>query len=54
MADTSHDFIRHYLGTVAAALLPVVFTAFLSIPYALSGHPGDARAADPVVESHTT
>ena len=39
-------FIRRYLGVVCAALLPVIFAAFLSIPLSLGGHPGEPRAVD--------
>jgi hypothetical protein len=38
-------FIRQYLRIVCAALVPVVVTAFLSIPLALGGHPGEPRSA---------
>jgi hypothetical protein len=38
-------FIYQYAGVVLAALVPVIFTAFLSIPYSLGGHPGDARTS---------
>lgn len=36
-------FALQFLGVVAATLLPVVFTAFVSIPLSLGGHPGEAR-----------
>lgn len=45
-------FIRQYLGIVFAALLPVVMTAFLSIPLSLGGHPGEPRVADALVDPH--
>ena len=46
--DQDGYFIRRWLGVVAATLLPVVITAFISIPLNLGGHPGEARN---VVES---
>jgi hypothetical protein len=54
MQPTLRLFVQQYLGTVCAALMPVVMTAFFSIPFALNGHPGDAVGADAVVESHMT
>ncbi len=45
-------FIRQYLWVVCAALVPVVMTAFLSIPLSLGGHPGEPRTADAMVDSH--
>lgn len=42
--DTSlRTFIRQFSGVVAAALVPVVLAAFLSIPFNLGGHPGESR-----------
>lgn len=37
-------FIQRWLGTVALALVPVVFTAFISLPVALERHPGEPPA----------
>jgi hypothetical protein len=34
-------FVCQFVGVVAAALLPVALVAFLSIPFALGGHPGE-------------
>ena len=45
-------FIRQYLGIVCIALVPVILTAFLSIPFTLEGHPGDTRPTGPVVSQH--
>ena len=36
-------FIRQFVGVVAAAFAPVVLVSFLSIPYTLAGHPGEAQ-----------
>jgi hypothetical protein len=47
-------FIRQFMGVVLAAILPVILTAFLWIPYALGGHPGEARSASPAVSLHMT
>ncbi len=54
MQRCTHVFIRQYLGAVALALLPVLLTAFLAIPYHLGAHPGEARAADPAGGWHAT
>jgi hypothetical protein len=35
-------FVRQFTGVVAAALAPVILAAFVSIPYTLGRHPGDA------------
>ena len=35
------EFAAQFLGTVMAALVPVVVTAFLGMPYALNRHPGE-------------
>jgi hypothetical protein len=34
-------FIASWLRVAAAALAPVIATAFVSIPYSLGGHPGE-------------
>jgi hypothetical protein len=47
-------FIRQVLGVVLAALVPVVLVAFLSIPYSLGGHPGEARSAAAPASQHMT
>lgn len=47
-------FIRQYLGIVCAALVPVVLTAFLSIPLTLGGHPGEPRTAQVGISRHMT
>lgn len=41
MHPVLHRFIRQYFSIVCAALVPVVLTAFLTIPASLGGHPGD-------------
>lgn len=46
MNDEVHDFIARLLGTVILAALPVVFTAFVSVPLSLNRHPGDAVPVD--------
>lgn len=47
-------FIREYLGIVFVALLPVIVTAFLSIPLSLGGHPGEPGSADAPIHRHMT
>jgi hypothetical protein len=52
-----HPELRHFLadlaGTIALALVPVVLTAFLSMPMTLRYQPGDI-AADPHRSLHMT
>lgn len=38
-------FLSHFVGTVAMALIPVVFTAFVSLPLSLNRHPGEEPPA---------
>jgi hypothetical protein len=45
-------FISQYLGVVIATLMPVILVAFLSIPFSLGGHPGDARPASTAAAWH--
>ncbi|HSB24392.1 MAG TPA: hypothetical protein VLE94_14935 [Burkholderiaceae bacterium] len=40
-----HRFLARFIGTVALALVPVIFTAFVSMPMSLARHPGEAAAA---------
>lgn len=41
-----HQFLARFIGTIALALVPVVFTAFVSMPLSLSRHPGEASQLD--------
>lgn len=34
-------FLSRFIGTVVLALLPVIFTAFVSMPLSLNRHPGE-------------
>ncbi len=45
--------IKQVAGVSIAALAVVVFVAFVSIPYTLNGHPGEARATDSAVQHLT-
>ena len=45
--------IKQVAGVSIAALAVVVFVAFVTLPYALNGHPGEARAADTSVQHMT-
>jgi len=47
-------FIRQFSGVVLAALVPVILVAFMSIPFTLGGHPGEARSAAGSVAQHMT
>ena len=52
MHPTLHLFIRQYLWVVCGALVPVVITAFMSIPLSLGSHPGEPRTVDAMVDRH--
>jgi len=54
MFNPLRAFICQFVGVVAAALLPVALVAFLSIPFALGGHPGEAHPVDTTVGRHMT
>jgi len=41
------SFLRRYFGVVAITLAPVVFTAFVSIPFNLERHPGEVAVVQP-------
>jgi hypothetical protein len=45
--------IKQVAGVSIAALAVVVFVAFVSVPYTLNGHPGEARATDTSVQHLT-
>ena len=47
-------FTHQLTGVVIAALVPVLLTAFVSIPLNLGGHPGEARAALQLNSQHMT
>ena len=47
-------FICQFVGVVAAALIPAIVVAFLTIPYTLGGHPGEPRPAIEVAGQHMT
>lgn len=54
MQHALYVFIRQYLGVVCFTLLPVILTAFLSMPTILGGHPGEPRTDAAMVERHLT
>jgi hypothetical protein len=54
MHPSIHQFAGQFARAVAAALIPVVLTAFLSIPYNLGGHPGEGRPVDRTNDAHMT
>jgi hypothetical protein len=54
MKAQQSEFVRQYLGVVLASLVPVVLTAFLSIPFTLGGNPGDVRSAQAEASAHMT
>ncbi|MEP7295570.1 MAG: hypothetical protein ABI702_05230 [Burkholderiales bacterium] len=54
MSSPSICFARQFAGVVIAALIPVVLTAFLTIPFNLGGHPGEIRSAAVPTAEHAT
>ncbi len=54
MDQNLKNFVVLYLRAVAMALLPLVFTAFLWIPYSLGGHPGEPRTGSDIADLHMT
>jgi len=52
MHPVLRNFIRQYFHVVAGAVVPVVLTAFLTIPYTLEGHPGEPRLAAVALSQH--
>ena len=46
-------FIKQVAGVSMAALAVVVFVAFVSVPFSLNGHPGEARVTDTTVQHLT-
>ena len=47
-------FWRHWLRIVVMALVPVVFTAFVTIPFNLGGNPGERAHAQAPGERHVS
>lgn len=47
-------FISQYLRVLCAALVPVIITAFLSIPLNLGSHPGEPHRTDVMGHRHMT
>jgi hypothetical protein len=45
-------FIRKYLLVVCGALAPVVLTAFVSMPFTLGNHPGEAHMVASAGDRH--
>lgn len=54
MEPSLRTFLNSYIGTVCATLMPVVVTAFLTIPLNLGGHPGEPRLGGTTVAAHMT
>ncbi len=47
-------FTHQFTGVVIATLVPVLLTAFMSIPLSLGGHPGELRMVSQLSPSHMT
>ncbi|HJV97066.1 MAG TPA: hypothetical protein VJ608_13555 [Albitalea sp.] len=49
--DLQH-FLHRFVGVVAITLLPIVFTAFVSMPLSLSRHPGEVASQGVTLAQH--
>jgi hypothetical protein len=54
MTASNLPFFRQFAGVALAALVPVVLTAFISIPMSLGGNPGEMRATADTSARHMT
>jgi len=54
MQQDLKNFLAQYLRVVLLALLPVVLTSFLAIPFVLGGHPGEPLARSGPSDLHMT
>jgi len=54
MTPSLRAIVLPFFRVVVAALVPVALAAFLTIPFNLGGHPGEARAADVSAGQHMT
>ena len=41
-----HRFLSRFIGTVILTLIPVIFIAFVSMPFSLHRHPGEPVPTD--------
>ena len=48
------DFAAQWLRVALMALVPVVITAFVSMPLSLERHPGEGIAASNLTSQHMT
>ena len=54
MTPSLRTIVLPFFAVVAAGLVTVALVAFLTIPFNLGGHPGEARAADVSAGQHMT
>ncbi len=47
-------FLTQLIGVVVISLVPVVLTAFLTMPWSLGRHPGESAPSAPVQLRHMT
>lgn len=47
-------FFRLYIGVVLSALVPVLLTAFLTVPFNLGRHPGEQPSQPTDISRHMT
>ena len=52
--EGAKERIQVFTGVVIATLVPVLLTAFMSIPLSLGGHPGELRMVSQLSPSHMT
>ena len=54
MDNDLRTFIARWLGTVAMVLVPVVLTAFVTMPLSLGRHPGEPVPQGSTLLRHMT
>jgi hypothetical protein len=54
MQTDLHLFLQRLAGVVAATLVPVVLVAFLTVPFSLGRHPGEASVTAHALPRHMT
>lgn len=52
MHPTLRQFIQEFTGVALASLVPVILTAFLSIPISLGANPGEPRVPTAGLDRH--
>ena len=54
MNNDLHHFLARLIGVVCFTLIPVILTAFVSMPMSLNRHPGEPAASSMTMSQHMT